>query len=74
MADNWKQFRNCKDAPLSWFFDDFEESTQVQLQAMEICGACVVRTQCLEWAISEGLEGCFVGGKYIKQGKKKVNA
>lgn len=58
------------------FFDYFEQSVEVQLEVDGICGNCVVRRQCLEWAEAEGLEGGVFGRRYLKGGKskKKVKA
>jgi len=67
---NWRSYANCKGMPISKFFEEYEESVEVQLEVDAVCGNCVVRTQCLEWAVSNGLEGVF-GRKFLKPSKKK---
>lgn len=67
----WKEFAGCKGKDVNLFFDYYEQSVQVQLEVDEICGACPVRKQCLEWAIAEGLEGGVFGRKYLSQTTRK---
>lgn len=69
-GEEWKEFANCHGHDLNKFFDYYEESNAVQLEVDQICGNCVVRTQCLEWAIAEGLTGGVFGRKYLEVGKK----
>lgn len=68
---SWVEFANCKGEDINDFFDNYEASIATQLRVNEICGNCVVRQQCLDWAISEGLEGGVFGKKYFKQGVRK---
>jgi hypothetical protein len=56
--------------PLSWFFDDFEENNETQLSIYTTCKNCVVRSQCLEWAIEVGFVGGFAGGHFFKEAGK----
>lgn len=73
--ESWKEFANCKGEPLDDFFDNYEKLNEVQIRIDTLCGNCVVRRQCLEWALSEGLEGGVFGRKFIKKAKvkKKIN-
>lgn len=69
--ESWKQFANCRGMDPNMFFDLFEQSVEVQLEVDETCANCVVRSQCLEWAEAEGLEGGVFGRKYLDGKKKK---
>jgi WhiB family redox-sensing transcriptional regulator len=70
-TDGWKEFAACKGVDTNMFFDDYEASGTVQLAVDKLCGSCVVRTQCLDWAIEEGLEGGVFGRRYFDQNPKK---
>lgn len=70
-SESWKEFANCKGMEVNKFFDDYENSIKVQLEVDKVCGNCVVRSQCLEWAIEEGLTGGVFGRRYFKD---KANA
>lgn len=65
MNEDWKQFANCKGEDINKFFDAYEESSAIQLEVDTMCANCVVRTQCLDWAIEEGLEGGVFGRRYL---------
>ncbi len=68
----WIEFANCKGMDVNLFFDYYEQSNAVQLQVQKICSNCVVRLQCLDWAIEEGLEGGVFGNKFLKQNVRKI--
>lgn len=65
--EKWIEFANCKGMDLNDFFDNYEASIEVQLRVDKTCANCVVRQQCLDWAIEEGLEGGVFGRRYLKQ-------
>ena len=51
----WAERANCIGLPASWFFPekgDAESGPSVRA----ICAACVVRTSCLDYAMSEPLD------------------
>lgn len=70
-GEEWKEQANCLDLDFNDFFDNYEESNEVQLRVDRTCANCVVRNQCLEWAIENNLEGGVFGRKFIAQGNKK---
>jgi WhiB family redox-sensing transcriptional regulator len=43
-----------------WWFSERGETREVR-QAKEICAACVVRPQCLEWATENKEQGIWAG-------------
>jgi hypothetical protein len=51
--------------PIDMFFDDYEESATIQLAVDDICASCIVRKDCLEWALEEGLIGGVFGRKFL---------
>lgn len=73
-GEEWKQFANCKGEDLNDFFDNYEESNEVQLKVDRICASCVVRNECLEWALENKMEGGVFGRKYLQaNGRKRVD-
>jgi hypothetical protein len=70
LNDDWKKFANCKGMDVNLFFDDYEDSSETQLLVDKTCGDCVVRKQCLEWALENKLEGGVFGRKYLVQSPK----
>jgi hypothetical protein len=77
---SWQDFANCKGKPTSMFFEDYEESSIIQLEVDALCGGCMVRQQCLEFAIDNEMIGAACGGQFIteklinKKKKSKTNA
>lgn len=53
------------------FFDDYEESIDVQMTVDEMCRSCPVNVQCLEWAIENKCEYGVWGAKYFRSGMRK---
>lgn len=69
--ESWQEYAACRGMDFNDFFDNYEESNETQLRVDKTCANCVVRNQCLEWAIEEGLEGGVFGRKFLEQGNKK---
>ncbi len=67
-VEDWKQFANCKGKPIGMFFDDYEDSVEVQIEVNRLCSNCVVRRECLEFAEANGLQGAF--GRKLFPGQK----
>ncbi len=63
--ENWKQWANCKGEPLENFFEAYENSNKIQLRIDAMCANCVVKTQCLDWAIENDLQGGVFGRKFL---------
>ncbi len=56
---DWHQRAACIGVETSVFFPDKGGTVKA---ALEVCGRCIVRTDCLEWAITEGIEDGVLGG------------
>lgn len=79
-SDSWKEFKNCKGLPIDMFFERYEKYVEVQLEVDKVCNSCVVRQQCLEYAIDNDLIGGVFGGRFMtekflarKKKQRKVN-
>lgn len=70
-GEEWREFANCIGMNPNDFFDNYERSVEVQLRVDKACSNCVVRKQCLEWALSEGIEYGVWGRKYLDPTDKK---
>ncbi|HEY5685003.1 MAG TPA: WhiB family transcriptional regulator [Acidimicrobiia bacterium] len=55
----WQDYANCRGADADLFFPERGASTR---RAKSICGACEVRTDCLEYAIVNGEKFGIWGG------------
>lgn len=55
----WQQRANCQGLDPDLFFPDRGASTR---EAKEVCAACVVKEDCLEWALSAGEKFGIWGG------------
>jgi WhiB family redox-sensing transcriptional regulator len=55
----WQDYANCRGADADLFFPERGASTR---KAKAICAACEVRTQCLDYAISQGEKFGIWGG------------
>lgn len=68
MSQEWKQFGNCTDMPLSWFFEDYELHQQ---EVDDACASCVVRKECLEYAIEINAEGGYFARRFFSSSSKE---
>ncbi len=59
VQDPWKQFANCLGVDPDLFFPERGASTK---EAKRVCGACVVREECLEYALANGEKFGIWGG------------
>lgn len=51
-ADDWRLHASCRGKPVDWWFETNPARANYKL-AMKYCQVCTVRTQCLEWAMSQ---------------------
>ncbi len=59
LQDPWKQFANCLGVDPDLFFPERGASTK---EAKRVCSACVVRQECLEYALENGEKFGIWGG------------
>ena len=59
VQDPWKQFANCLGVDPDLFFPERGASTK---EAKRVCSACVVRQECLEYALENGEKFGIWGG------------
>jgi WhiB family redox-sensing transcriptional regulator len=59
LADNWQDDANCLGVDPDLFFPERGASTR---EAKEVCRGCVVREQCLEFALQNGEKFGIWGG------------
>ncbi|MCY3560687.1 MAG: WhiB family transcriptional regulator [bacterium] len=59
VQDPWKQYANCLGVDPDLFFPERGASTK---EAKRVCGACVVRSECLEYALANGEKFGIWGG------------
>lgn len=55
----WQEFGNCRGVDPDLFFPERGASTK---EAKEVCKSCVVREECLEYALSNGEKFGIWGG------------
>ncbi|MCP3856273.1 MAG: WhiB family transcriptional regulator [Actinomycetia bacterium] len=58
-AENWQDFANCLGVDPDLFFPERGASTR---EAKEVCRGCVVREDCLEYALANGEKFGIWGG------------
>ena len=58
LAENWQDDANCLGVDPDLFFPERGASTR---EAKEVCRGCVVREQCLEFALAERREVRHLG-------------
>jgi WhiB family redox-sensing transcriptional regulator len=63
----WKDYANCLGANEDLFFPDRGASTRV---AKQICAACQVRIDCLEYAVTQGEKFGIWGGLSERERRK----
>jgi hypothetical protein len=60
--DEWVELARCGDSAIH----TMENPTDIdQLEAEIICGECLVRPECIEWAVREKACSVFVAGIYL---------
>jgi WhiB family redox-sensing transcriptional regulator len=64
---SWQDFANCKGADQDLFFPERGASTR---KAKAICGACSVKEECLEYAITNGERFGIWGGLSERERRK----
>jgi hypothetical protein len=71
----WYHFASCKNMPLNWFFDDYENDSGTAKQVDEICLGCPVAKICLSEALEKKEKFGVWGGIYLSYGKanKQLN-
>jgi WhiB family redox-sensing transcriptional regulator len=67
-SDEWRQEALCAEANPDAFFPDKHESAKT---AKQICAACTVREQCLDYAITNG-EGVGVWGGLSASERRRI--
>lgn len=63
----WQDFANCRGADVDIFFPDRGASTR---GAKEICAACQVRAECLDYAVTRGEKFGIWGGLSERERRK----
>lgn len=56
---DWQKLAHCLDQELNLFFPEKGASTQ---QAKKICAGCIVRSECLEYALENNIKDGVFGG------------
>jgi hypothetical protein len=60
--DEWVEIARCADSDMHTMENPSEMD---KLEAEVFCGECVVRPECIEWAIRERACSVFVAGIYL---------
>ena len=63
----WTSQAACKESPISMFFPEKGDSIKIVEQAKAICNSCVVKTDCLNFAIDNFMPYGIWGGTSIKE-------
>jgi len=64
---SWKRNANCLGVDPDLFFPERGASTR---EAKRVCSACVVQTECLEYALANGEKFGIWGGKSERERRK----
>ena len=67
LQDPWKQFANCLGVDPDLFFPERGASTK---EAKRVCSACVVRQDCLEYALAHHISHGVWGGSSERQRRR----
>lgn len=65
----WYHIAACKNMPVNWFFDDYENDVETAKQTDQICLSCPVAKFCLEDALESKQKYGVWGGVYLSYGK-----
>lgn len=70
----WTKSASCLDIDTNFFFDKYEESTNVRYGIDKMCKSCPVQGDCLAVGVSRQEYGVW-GGVYLEKGKisKEMN-
>lgn len=68
MIINWMEDASCIDYDFEDFFDNYLNSDEVALKVDELCKACPVNTECLNFGIVTKSTGVW-GGHWLQGGK-----
>jgi hypothetical protein len=60
--DEWVELARCGDSAIHTMENPDEMD---RLEAEAICGECIVRPECIQWAIKERACSVFVAGIYL---------
>jgi len=63
----WMAQGNCVGEPVDVFFVDQGESANL---ARSICAGCQVREECLDFALTEGIQHGFWGGHNVRERRR----
>ncbi len=62
MTENWRSFSSCLNSP-ELFYKDYDEKWLDKQQAKDMCIACPVQANCVDYAIRarepEGIWRCY---------------
>lgn len=67
--DYLKANGNCRSTPATLFFPEKNSPMQETMAAKSVCAGCLVKSECLEWAIEHNEAGVW-GGMSHKDRKK----
>jgi len=67
---NWEALANCRSTDSEIFFSENQGGYKNITQLKQICGACQVQTQCLEFALHNAVLGYW--GKTTEKERKRI--
>lgn len=75
IKNSWTKSASCLDIDTNFFFDKYEESTNVRYGIDKMCKSCPVQRDCLAVGVSRQEYGVW-GGVYLEKGKisKEMNS
>lgn len=65
--DAWRRHANCTDLDPALFFPEGQGGAAVPEAAKAACAACPVRTDCLDFALTNGIKAGYWGGTSQRQ-------
>ncbi len=74
-GQQWMAEGACSDPsiPHEWFFPD-EDEGETSVRAMEVCNGCIVREECLVYALKNGEQGVWGGQSERQRRREKRHA
>ena len=65
----WYHLSACKNMPINWFFDDYENDKVVAANTDQVCLSCPVVKQCFNDALKDKEFAGVRGGVYFNIGR-----
>jgi len=68
MSEEWREQANCRGKDVNMFFIEKGPTAIANMKAVrEICNACIIKKQCLDYALDNSIKDGIYGGQAPKE-------